>query len=289
MIADFFLNKIRRDSLIKRDFLKAITWRILGSLDTFILGYLISGKLIIGVKVGLAEILTKIVLYFLHERLWHTIKFGLPSRKTKALTTKNNLHLQLFQQITNINKSDRELLNNHKAFTVWLTGLSASGKSSVANALDSYFFNNKIHAFVIDGDNTRLGINSDLSFSNEDRSENIRRVAELCKLFNDAGTIAIAAFISPFEFDRHRAQHLIGKQNFIEIYLSANIETCASRDKKGLYKLAALGKIKDFTGISSPYEIPTNPTLTINTEIYSIEESAQIILNHIKENNLLAN
>lgn len=177
----------------------------------------------------------------------------------------------LFTQHLSVAREDREVRNRNKAFTLWFTGLSGAGKSTIAAMLDKWLFDNGYHSYVLDGDNTRLGINSDLSFSKEDRSENIRRVAELSKLFNDAGIITVASFISPFEADRQKAAGIIGKESFCEIFIDSPIDTCKQRDTKGLYLLAEQGKITDFTGISSPYEVPLKPALHLHTARNSAE------------------
>ncbi|OJX01787.1 MAG: adenylyl-sulfate kinase [Bacteroidetes bacterium 43-93] len=195
-----------------------------------------------------------------------------------AERNRKNIEPQLFKQTIKINRQQREDKNGHKSITLWLTGLSASGKSSIATELDAWLHNHGYNSYVLDGDNTRLGINTDLSFSKEDRKENIRRVAEICKLFNDAGTIVIAAFISPFAEDRQNARTVIGADSFVEIFVDANIDTCKMRDKKGLYALAEQGKIKDFTGINSPYERPATPDIHINANNSTIKESVATII-----------
>jgi len=187
----------------------------------------------------------------------------------------------LFKHISKISRADRERLNNSKAFTIWLTGLSASGKSTIANEIEAWIYGEKIQAYVLDGDNTRSGINKDLTFSDADRTENIRRVAEICKLFNDAGVIAIAALISPFEKDRRMARNIIGDNDFIEIFIDCSLSECIKRDPKGLYKLALEGQINDFTGINSPYEPPQAPALHLHTDINSIDECIRLVKNYL--------
>jgi adenylyl-sulfate kinase len=192
----------------------------------------------------------------------------------------------LFQQIGKISRSDRERLNGNKAFTLWLTGLSGAGKSTLAIEVESWIYNLHGHVYILDGDNTRLGLNKDLSFTDDDRTENIRRVAELCKLFNDAGIIVIASFISPFLKDRLMARSLIGAETFSEIYIDADLETCKLRDTKGLYKLASEGKIKNFTGIDSLYELPLTPDLHIQTHVYTIPECLDQIKDYLHKASL---
>lgn len=288
MITDILLKIFKKDSTVKRHLVKTVSWRIVGSLDTVILSWFITGKISIGAKIGGMELITKMVLYFVHERAWHRIKFGLPTRTSKAKIVKQENANNLFLQQSIVTRNEREELNGNKSFTIWLTGLSASGKSSIAAELDSWLFMNGKRAYVIDGDNTRLGINSDLSFSKEDRNENIRRVAEICRLFNDAGIITIASFISPFESDRQMAKVIIGQAEFVEVFVDASLETCKQRDIKGLYKLAESGKIKDFTGVSSPYERPVvSPDIHVITDVDSIKECATKIINYLETNESL--
>lgn len=181
-----------------------------------------------------------------------------------------------------VTKYERQILNGHKSCCIWLTGLSGSGKSTLANRLDQILFHNQVRSYVLDGDNIRHGLNKDLGFSKEDRQENIRRIGEVAKLFVDSGTITITAFISPFSTDRENVRKLFAEGDFIEVYLKCPIQACESRDPKGLYKMAREGKIRDFTGISSPYEEPVNPELTIDTNKLSLEESVEKVMNYLK-------
>ncbi|MBN8837103.1 MAG: adenylyl-sulfate kinase [Sphingobacteriia bacterium] len=285
MITDIFVKLFTKDPTIKRHFVKSVSWRIMGSIDTAILGFIITGKLSVGVKIGGLELLTKIILYFIHERIWHRVSFGLPA-SAKRTQKINKRERNLFYQSFIITRKDREQLNNHTAFTIWLTGLPGSGKSTIAAALDEWFYQQKMHSYIIDGDNTRLGINSDLNFTREGRQENIRRVAEICKLFNDAGTIVVSSFISPFEEDRQQAKNIIGENSFIEVFTDASIHTCKQRDKKGLYKLAEEGKIKNFTGINSPYERPLQADIHLNTDIYTPQACLNFIGEWLSKNHL---
>ena len=164
-----------------------------------------------------------------------------------------------------ISKSDREKIKNQKACTIWMSGLSGSGKSTIANQLENTLNSLGYHTYILDGDNTRLGLNKGLGFSEEDRIENIRRVSEVAKILNDAGIITICSFISPFEKNREQAKEIIG-ENFIEVFIDADLSTCEERDPKGLYKKARAGEIKDFTGISSPFETPSNAIVLKNIQ-----------------------
>lgn len=170
----------------------------------------------------------------------------------------------------------------HKSKVVWFTGLSGSGKSSLANEVSKMLFSSGIKVFILDGDNTRLGVNKDLGFSLTDRKENIRRVAEIAKLFVESGTVVLASFISPIEEDRQFAKQIIGATDFIEVFVDCSLENCEKRDVKGLYAKARAGEIKNFTGIDSPYERPLNPDVIVNTADQSIISGSQIIFNAIK-------
>lgn len=185
-----------------------------------------------------------------------------------------------------LTKLNRETIKNQKACTIWMSGLSGSGKSTIANSLETtlHSFNN--HTYILDGDNTRLGLNKGLGFSEEDRNENLRRVAEVCKLMNDAGLIVICSFISPFEKNRQLAKEIIG-ENFIEFFVDTDLSVCEERDPKGLYKKARLGEIKDFTGISSPFEIPENAIVLKNNVQEDLDKNVQIILEHLQNKNYL--
>jgi len=189
----------------------------------------------------------------------------------------NNLIHQAYQ----IDRSSYEKRNGHRGIALWLTGLSGSGKSTLANGLHQKLFEIGMHSIVLDGDNTRLGINKDLGFSNKDRIENIRRVAEITKLFVETGHIVITAFISPFKENRIQAKKIISENDFLEVYIDSTLETCEHRDVKGLYKKARLGEIKDFTGISSPYEKPDSADIHINTNKSSIPESVELLFKQL--------
>ena len=190
--------------------------------------------------------------------------------------------MNLFQHNQSVTKIERERLLNQNSFTIWLTGLSASGKSTIANQLATTLHKKGHLTYVLDGDNVRLGLNKDLGFSAEDRSENIRRISEVAKLMNESGTIVITAFISPFISDRQLAKEIIGHDNFIEVFVDADLDTCESRDPKGLYKKAKSGEIKNFTGISSPYESPKNPDIKLDTSIISINDCVNLLIKLIE-------
>ncbi|MFK7781781.1 adenylyl-sulfate kinase [Psychroserpens sp.] len=180
-----------------------------------------------------------------------------------------------------ISKEDRLESNKQNSFLMWFTGLSGSGKSTIANVVEQKLFQQGIKTYTLDGDNIRKGINNDLSFSPEDRTENIRRIAEVANLMVDAGLVVLAAFVSPYKKDRENIKSIVKDVNFVEIFINTSIEECERRDVKGLYKKARAGEIKNMTGISAPYEAPENPDIEIKTENESIEAAAQRIVDYI--------
>jgi adenylylsulfate kinase len=177
-----------------------------------------------------------------------------------------------------VTRDRREKLNKHKACVLWFTGLSGAGKSTLAHSVEEELHQRGCRTFVLDGDNVRHGLSSNLGFSEEDRRENIRRIGEAAKLMMEAGVIAITAFISPFRADREAVRKLMPHGDFLEIHCKASLETCESRDVKGLYKKARAGEIKNYTGIDSPYEAPEQPELVVDTEQCSLQESVQMVL-----------
>jgi adenylylsulfate kinase len=187
-----------------------------------------------------------------------------------------------------VSKHDRNILNNHKSGLIWFTGLPSSGKSTIAHLLEKELFSQGIRTYVLDGDNVRHGLNSNLGFNREDRRENLRRIVELSKLMMDAGLIVLAAFVSPYKKDREYVRSRFNDDNFLEIYVKCSIEECERRDPKGNYKKARAGIIKDYTGISSPYEKPENPDLLIDTEILSIESSVHKVLDLLSKKNFIS-
>jgi adenylylsulfate kinase len=186
-----------------------------------------------------------------------------------------------------VTRERREQLNGHKGTVVWFTGLSGAGKSTLAHALEEKLHQLGCRTFVLDGDNVRHGLCGDLDFSNGARSENIRRVGEAAKLFIEAGTIVLTAFISPFRTDRERVRALLGPADFIEVYCHCPLSVCEQRDVKGLYRKARAGEIAEFTGISSPYEAPEMPELTVDTDAFSLEESVELVLQMLIQRRVL--
>src|SRR4051812_7460454 len=181
-----------------------------------------------------------------------------------------------------VTRDDREKMNGHKGATVWLTGLSGSGKSTIAVDLEKRLWERGVRAYILDGDNVRHGLNKNLGFSPEDRTENIRRIGEVAKLFTEAGMVALTAFISPYRADRDQVRALMRPGDFVEVHVQCPIDVCEERDVKGLYKKARAGEIKEFTGISAPYEAPLQAELTIDTSRQSVEASARQILDYLE-------
>jgi adenylylsulfate kinase len=186
-----------------------------------------------------------------------------------------------------LTREERNSFRGQQGLTIWLTGLSASGKSTIATALEQHLLHNGVAAYRLDGDNVRFGLNKDLGFSEKDRNENIRRIAEVSKLFADSSTIAITSFISPYISDRAAARSLHDSIPFIEVHVDIPVAVAESRDPKGLYKKARAGEIKEFTGISAPYEAPENPEIKIETDKVNVEEAVKIIVDYLEAKGLL--
>lgn len=190
-------------------------------------------------------------------------------------------------QQTLVNKSERNLRNGHKSVVLWLTGFSGAGKSTLAHAIERRLYERDCATFVLDGDNVRHGLCADLGFSQQDREENIRRVGEMAKLFTEAGVIAITAFISPYIADRERVRSILPTGEFVEIYCRCPLEICEERDVKGLYEKARNGLIADFTGISSPYEPPVNPEITVDTGTDSLDKCVEQVLHYLQQHQII--
>ena len=186
-----------------------------------------------------------------------------------------------------VHRTDRERQNNHRSTILWFTGLSGAGKSTLAHAVEQRLHDVAARTYVLDGDNVRHGLCGDLGFSDADRSENIRRIGEMAKLFVDAGVIVLTAFISPFRSDRDRVRGLVPSGDFLEIHCRCSVEVCETRDVKGLYKKARAGGIKDFTGISSPYEEPLAPELELDTDALELDECVRQVLSMLRERGIL--
>ena len=193
------------------------------------------------------------------------------------------MSLHTVTQDYKITKTQRELLHGHKAYLLWFTGLSGSGKSTLANLVEMELHKKELSTYVLDGDNVRQGINKDLSFAHKDRSENIRRIAEISNLMLDAGVVTLAAFVSPYKKDRQAIKQIVGPDNFFEIYVNSSLTACEHRDVKGLYKKARAGEIKNMTGVSAPYQPPIHPDLEIVTDGQTIQESVAVIIQFLNK------
>ena len=187
----------------------------------------------------------------------------------------------IVKQTYSVSLESRKKLKQHQPLLLWFTGLSGSGKSTIANCVEEELYKYRIHTYTLDGDNIRKGLNCDLSFSPEDRAENIRRIAETAHLMMDAGLVVLAAFVSPYQRDRDHIRNIVGHNNMVEIYINTSIEECERRDVKGLYTKARKGEIKNMTGISAPYESPLDPDIQINTEEVTVVEATKQIINFI--------
>ena len=193
------------------------------------------------------------------------------------------MSIHTVKQYFSITKSQRELLHGHKAYLLWFTGLSGSGKSTLANLVEIELHKKGISTYVLDGDNIRQGINKDLSFTPGDRSENIRRIAEISNLMLDAGVVTLAAFVSPYKKDREAVKQVVGIDNVIEIYVNTSLEVCEKRDVKGLYKKARAGEIKNMTGVSAPYQPPIAPDIEIVTDGQTTQQSVDVIMKFLNK------
>lgn len=182
-----------------------------------------------------------------------------------------------------VTKDERLQRNQHKSAVIWFTGLSGSGKSTISVELEKALFNHQIHTYRLDGDNVRHGLNRNLGFSPEDRKENIRRIGEVSKLMVDAGLITVTAFISPYKSDREAVRHLLDTDDFIEVYTQCSLSECENRDPKGLYKKVRSGEIAEFIGVNAPYEAPTQPEITLDTETLSVEASVSKIMDYLQK------
>lgn len=190
--------------------------------------------------------------------------------------------LHIIPHLHQVNKELRNRMKGHRSMVIWFTGLSGSGKSTLANKLEEYLYSKGHHTYILDGDNVRKGLNSNLDFSDESRKENIRRIGEVTKLMADAGLIVLSAFVSPFEEDRERVRKIVGDDSFIEVFVDCPVEVCEQRDVKGLYAKARKGEISNFTGISSPFEIPERPDLHIYSHKESLDTSIQKLIAYIE-------
>jgi len=265
-----------------RHLAKAVTYRALGTVLTMLLAWIITGNPIIGLKIGLLEVLCKLGLYYIHERIWYKINFGLAERSSRKIKNAPAKSAFIVPQSFDINKDARQKLLNQRGKVIWFFGLSGAGKTTLANGLEQTLNKLNFKTFILDGDNLRSGLCKDLGFSEEDRMENIRRVSEVSKLMMEAGIIVLCAFVTPFEQDREAARALIGEENLINIFVDCPLDECERRDVKGLYKKAKTGEIKNFTGISSPFEPPDKTDLILKTAVFSKQQLIDELLTFVK-------
>lgn len=264
---------LRNKSRLK-SFLKGISWRIIGTIDTLFIAFVITGDTIKSLSIGGIEVFTKIFLYYLHERVWGKISVNLWSKTQNVFSSEKCKNHIIPTKDWLINRIDREQRNNHKGCVIWMTGLSGSGKTTIARHLEKKLFDEGYSTKILDGDVLRSGINADLGFSENDRNENVRRTAEIAKIFAETGTITIVSLITPREELRALARQIIGENDFHLIYVDASLEECERRDVKGLYEKARRGEIKDFTGVSSgnEFEVPLDFNLSLQTDNETIEK-----------------
>ncbi|TAK30244.1 MAG: adenylyl-sulfate kinase [Saprospiraceae bacterium] len=271
---------MKRD-LRARSLAKGLSWRALGTFDTTLISYFITGSPVKALSIGGIEVFTKVFLFYFHERLWQRVRWGMHDAGS-GIGLENapeNIHPNTGQLLQ---RQVREAYLHQRSKVIWLTGLSGSGKTTIAQELERRLLQENFFAQVLDGDNIRSSINSNLGFSLDDRKENIRRIAEVAKLYLNSGVITICTFISPTKEIRAFAKDIIGADDFIEIYVNAPLEVCEKRDVKGLYSKARKGEIKEFTGISSPFEAPENPALEIRTDQENIDEAVKKILGFLE-------
>ena len=259
-----------------------------------VVSFFITGSIKVGMAIGGFEVFTKMVLYYFHERLWFRyVSLGRstsatrnqkPETRNLQTASRNQKRLSaepatnIVQQSYTISLNERIEQNNHSPKVFWMTGLSGSGKSTIANALQNELFQKGYQVYVLDGDNVRGGLNKDLDFSDGGRIENIRRISEVAKLFADAGFVVITAFISPFQSDREQAKNIIGSEYFCEVFVDTPLEICEQRDVKGLYKKARAGEIPNFTGIGSAFEKPEAADVVLRTDSMEVEEAVQYLV-----------
>lgn len=269
----------QRDSH-KRSLAKGFSWRFLGTLDTTLISWVVTGNPLKAISIGGIEVFTKIILYYVHERIWQNIRWGrgIVRAVIHPRSRVKDIH-PVFDKL--LSRTDREVFLEQKSKVIWLTGLSGSGKTTIAQSLEKKLFEAGIFCQVLDGDNIRSGINSNLGFSSDDRMENIRRIAEVAKLYLHSGVVTICAFISPERKMRELAKGIIGSEDFVEVFVDAPLEVCEERDVKGLYKKARKGEIKDFTGVSAPYEAPENPAIVLHTEGRPANEMAEQLFDYV--------
>jgi adenylylsulfate kinase len=251
-----------------RSLLKTMSWRVMATTTTMVVVYMFTGKALLAGGIGLVEAISKMLLYYFHERAWSKSTFGMSNRAHKSP--------HVVSHSSDVSSLERRQESGHKPATIWLTGVPGAGKTTLAYALERELFDKGCHTYVLDGENLRLHLSRDLGFEEAERTENIRRAAEVASMMNTAGVIAICALISPYTEDRRTARSTIGDESFIEVHLTGDTDLFLKRSRLG--NLAQLGSIKHFTGVSHPYESPTNAALELRTDMLSVDECVRQIV-----------
>lgn len=275
----WFKIDLEKESTNWRHIAKTLSWRVVGTVDTMVLAWIISGDPMVGLKVGAIEVVTKMILYYLHEKIWYTSNFGLDQRKSNI--NPDNKNVNIFPKAYAVDRNMRSKLKDHRACVLWFTGLSVSWNSTIANRVEKALLGQGMHTFCLDEDKVQGRLISNAGSSAENRTEDLRRIAEVAKLFVDSGIIVSAACNSPLAKDRELVRNIIGKEDFLEIYLNTSIEEGDHRDAKGLDTKAGAGESNDVTEINSPYEPPAAPHLKINTEKDTIQQAVDKVLKFI--------
>ncbi len=257
----------------RRSIAKAVTWRIVATSTTMAIVFGFTGKLLLAGGIGIVESLSKMLFYYIHERLWSRSSFGKVSSEVRSGN--------VVRHRGSITPSEREAVTGERAVTVWFTGLTGSGKTTLAYALERRLFDRGLRSVVLDGENMRLGLNRDLGFDPIERAENVRRTAEVARIANNHGIFALCGLISPFDDDRRRAREIVGDDRFVLVYLRADEETLHQRARDGMYERAEKGEIKHFTGVSDPYEEPADADLVLETDRMNVEECIDAIVERI--------
>ena len=271
MATDTHGAEVYRDTQ-RRTLLKTISWRIIATTTTMSLVWIFTGQLKSAATVGVFEFFSKMLFYYLHERVWNLSSLG------KSTAPKSD---HVVPHESDVSRAERRKLDGHRFATLWLTGVPGSGKTTMAYALERRLFDRGDHAMVLDGENVRLGLNKDLGFDVADRSENSRRVAEVAKILNDAGTIAICSLISPYVADRAGARDILGPHRFIEVHLDGDTAVFLERSRLG--DLAAEGRIKNFTGVSGSYEAPPAAEVTVETDRLDLDACVDRVIAFLDE------
>lgn len=258
----------------RRSVAKAITWRVIASSTTMGIVFLFTGKMLLAGGIGLVESISKMLFYYLHERAWSRSSYGKVSAEPRSHNIVSHSGM--------ISDEERETDSGTKAATVWFTGLTGSGKTTLAYALERRLFDKGLRSVVLDGENMRLGLCRDLGFDPIERAENVRRTAEVARITNLHGISAFCGLISPFKDDRLRAKEIIGDDSFLLVHLTAGEETLHDRARDHMYDKAEKGEIKHFTGVTDPYEAPETPDLVIHTDQTTIDDSVEQIIERLK-------